>query len=425
MFIGDNRKMANNKFNTTAKGDAFEEKVYNIIQNLLQTEQLPLNGKRSTVYKKKHYKSKETNSDIIIDISIETTVPGSNEIAFLTLIECKDYSSSITVEKMRDFEARIKEIGAHKGYFFTTSNFQRGARENAKRYNIGIAVVNPDNMIQWILRRISTRNEYAVQSDVYNIIMGQTSIKHYGFVAEGETYYTNFYDFLCQEMGLPLSQPLKIDYRKEPEIYEILCNRLDIDPSTHSIIMDDELLGFITNQKYELQKSILPEGVLGTIDFDKKIMVISNTLKEGSVRWRFTVAHEIGHIILHSDAIIQAKTNLMEDYVEENIPDVDASGDIIRRMEIQANMFASLLLLPPGEFLGEYYKLFQIRGIRNFPYLQLDSQPCNINLLEWIKGSLAAHFNVSKASVEKRLQVVIKGKMLPNTISDVVKLMSI
>lgn len=413
--------MANTKLNTTAIGDAFEERVYNIIQNLLQTQEIPLNNKQSKVYSKKRYRSKESGSDIVFDISIETTVPDSDEIALFTLIECKDYSSSISVGKMRDFIYRIGEVGAHKGYFFTTSSFQKGARDLALKNHIGLAVVNPDDTVNWNLRRISIRDKFEIQEDVFNIIIGQSSIKHYDFVAEGKSYYTNFYDFLSYELGLSLSQPLKIDYKNEQEIYKILCDKLGLKQDTHSVIIDDELIGFITGQKYELQKSSLPKRVLGTIDFNKKTVTISDELQEGSPRWRFTVAHELGHIILHSEAIVQAKTILMEDCADENVPDVEVSGDIIKRMEIQANLFASFLLIPPQMFLGEYYRLFEIKGIRNFPYLQIDSQPCNIQLFNWVTGSLSKQFNVSKASVEKRLRDVIKGEFFPTSISEVIK----
>ena len=73
-------------------------------------------------------------------------------------------------------------------------------------------------------------------------------------------------------------------------------------------------------------------------------------------------------------------------------------------MEIQANSFASQLLIPANAFLAEYYKLFQEFGIRNFPVLLYDGTPWNTDLYDKVVGSLALHFMVSKSAIDKRLQ---------------------
>ena len=72
-------------------------------------------------------------------------------------------------------------------------------------------------------------------------------------------------------------------------------------------------------------------------------------------------------------------------------------------MEIQANLFASQLLLPPQHFEIVYKALFHLEGIRNYPNLTVDNQRCNIELSNWVFKQLSAYFNVSITAIKKRL----------------------
>ncbi len=396
--------MAKKSANTTAKGDAFEERVYNAFIYLLQTEQLPVNCKQSKIYHKKQYKSTQSSHNIPIDISIETMAPGSKEIEVLTLIECKDYKSAITVDKIRDFQHRIEEIGAQKGYFITTSSFQSGARDLAKANHIGIAVMDEANSPQWIGRRIAIRDRFEINSEVYNIITGRSFNGLYGFVAEGNACYTNLCDFLHKELGLPVRQSFTVKYMSDDDILKAIYNSLQLSSDEHDTITDDELVQYVIDQGYSMKSSLITDKVLGEIDFESKEIRISDTLIKGTPRWRFTVAHELGHIVLHSAAIRQSQVGSIEESIDDEVLDVEINDETIKRMEIQANTFASLLLIPEDKLVVEYYKLFKEKGVRNYPYLRIDSQPCNIQLYHWFTVNLASCFNVSKMAIEKRLQ---------------------
>lgn len=396
--------MMNKAINTVAKGNAFESRVFDIIQNLIKNEELPVNCKQSKVYCKKKYKSKDTSQDIEIDISIETTMPNSNETALLTLIECKDYSSSISVTKMRDFVKRMEELGAHKGYFFTTSSFQSGARELAKTYHVGMAVVNDIDRLNWVARRIiSTRDNQRIDSTVINVISGNFLYDDFPFAAEGNACYTNLFDFLHKDMDLPVRQSFTINYLTEEDILTIIYNKLGLSELTHYAISDSDLLDYITQQGFSIVYTQLPLDVLGEVHFDQKKIFINDEITEGSPRWRFTIAHELGHIILHSDAINKSKISSIEDSINDEDDEVNISDETIKRMEIQANSFASQLLIPEKQLQFEYYKLFKEKGIRNFPTLNIDSQPCNLELLHWFLNKLSLRFNVSKTAIEIKL----------------------
>ena len=396
--------MAKKSINTTAKGDAFEERVFHIFQKLLQAEALPINCRRSQIYYKKNYKSKESKKDIVFDLAIESFMPDSNEIANLTLIECKDYKSPIEVSKVRDFIYRMNEVGANKGYFFTTSHFQTGAIEIAKTNHVGLAVVGTTDELHWKTRRISIRDKYEVDSDVVKAVTGLPSERNYPFVAIGENYYANFFDFLHEDIGLQLQQSLSIDYLTNEQILDAIYNESQFLQSTHTIVQDTDLLEFVSEKGYSVNTSALPNKVLGEIDFESKTILVSDTLQEGSPRWRFTVAHELGHILLHAKAILQSNIKAIEEYIDDEMAEsANISNKTIARMEIQANSFASLLLLPPYQFELAYKALFIKGGVRNYPELYLKGQKCNVDTSNWIIQHLSAYFMVSKTVILKRL----------------------
>ena len=391
------------KNNTTAKGDVFEIRVFNILQKLLQTEVLPLNCKRSKIYAKKHYKSIENKSDIIFDIAIETFMPDSDEIAQLTLIECKDYTRPIEVSKIRDFIGRMKEVKANKGYFFTTSKFQSGSIELARANHIGLAVVSRTDDLHWTTRRISIMDKLEVCSDVHNIILGFTSEREYAFAAiVGDNYYANFFDFIRNDIGLEIQQSLTIDYLTKEQIIAIINDRLELSQYTHKYISDSELLAHIINEGYITRTVPLPNKILGEIDFETQTLFISDKLEYGHPRWRFTIAHELGHIILHSKQVLSSNIKAIEDYFDDEIVEnINISDKTIARMETQANLFASHLLIPQHYFELAYKELFDETGARNYPYLTIDNQPCNISLSNYILTNLSNKFNVSKTAIKK------------------------
>lgn len=62
-------------------------------------------------------------------------------IKYLTIVECKHYSSKIKVSHINDFKAKIDDVGAHKGIFVTTAGYQQGALKVALYNNIALVLL--------------------------------------------------------------------------------------------------------------------------------------------------------------------------------------------------------------------------------------------------------------------------------------------
>ena len=62
------------------------------------------------------------------------------------LVECKRYSSNIKREIIQILHQKVQSVGAHKGILCSTSDFQKGALEYAKKHGIACIQVIPGKM---------------------------------------------------------------------------------------------------------------------------------------------------------------------------------------------------------------------------------------------------------------------------------------
>jgi hypothetical protein len=82
---------------TTQKGNEFEDAAYAEIKELLDSGDLGLISDRCRSYQKKGYYSKDRDSNIIVDISIEVWMPNEDVWSMLWVCECKNCSATISM----------------------------------------------------------------------------------------------------------------------------------------------------------------------------------------------------------------------------------------------------------------------------------------------------------------------------------------
>ena len=94
---------------------------------------------------------------------------------------------------------------------------------------------------------------------------------------------------------------------------------------------------------------------------DQRVIIGVNSL-DGVTRQRFTISHEIGHLMLHN-----GRPMFVEKHVQVNLRD-SVSSTATNREEIEANRFAAELLMPAGmvkhEASRRLGKVPQCRGTR-------------------------------------------------------------
>lgn len=110
---------------------------------------------------------------------------------------------------------------------------------------------------------------------------------------------------------------------------------------------------FLFNYRLKLGEE-MPIGTLGYTDFENRIVGISNnSYNDGS--HRFTVAHEIGHIVMHAE-VVQAEQKL------KSLFDRPLGPVQNQQMETQANKFAAALLMPAAEMILRFEPLLERNG---------------------------------------------------------------
>jgi|LDZT01.1.fsa_nt_gi hypothetical protein len=119
-------------------------------------------------------------------------------------------------------------------------------------------------------------------------------------------------------------------------------------------------------------------------------------------RFRFSLAHEIGHFVLHKE--------IYESLVIENIEDYEnffanMSQDDYRFFESQANRFANYLLIPTDRLEKEIEDTTK----NNEKYKIFEEEEAKINYLSW---SLCNKFKIS----EKPMTIAIKNLIKNNNI---------
>ena len=137
--------------NTVEKGDKFEDRVFNLFDDWIRNNKLGVNSENCKIYQKKGYYSKDRESNIIVDISVEVFFEGFDTPSMLFIIECKDYDSLIPVGKMEEFERKVQQITGlnTKGFFVTSNGFQQGALTLARNRKIATIRLMPKDQVEW------------------------------------------------------------------------------------------------------------------------------------------------------------------------------------------------------------------------------------------------------------------------------------
>ncbi|SPE76251.1 hypothetical protein FLACOL_00229 [Flavobacterium columnare] len=379
--------------NTTKIGDDFENKVFSIINDLLKNDDFTVPNKKSRIHQKKGYYSENRKADIITDISIETFLTNANEYSLLHIFECKCLNKNVAIDDIEEFDSKLTQIGKHntKGIIVSSKGFAKTTINYAQSVKIGLLKIKKDNELDWV--------NYRKPKHLLNFENDDTE-PFLAFI-ENKTC-NNLADFLLELKVIDFynhknNNFLNVKYLSAKYIDLVIDTISENDIRTDLAIDTEKLIEFV-KKKYQTEIKVDDiSPIIGKIEFDPLIITINSTLEEH--RFRFTLCHEIGHLILHKN-LFKGKIYREDDFtfsIGENITDENT-----RRVEIQANMFAGQILMPNKSFTLEAIKFF-IRNKISKNYIYLDQQKVNQNLAFDLMSELSLKFNVSKEAVKLRL----------------------
>ncbi|MDY4310733.1 ImmA/IrrE family metallo-endopeptidase [Pseudomonas shirazica] len=417
--------MESEKLSTYAKGDLFEERVYEYLKHELEQGDLWLSPKFSQIFRKKKYYSRDREDFIVFDISIEVKRPELDEPSLIVLIECKHYESTIPVNDIEEFCSKIGQVtGANvKGVFASASAFQAGAFRLAK--NKGVAVVRhfDEQGFKWelsrplLMRALNLTARQCAEIE-HGMVEPQFQPSAYTAYASTPIGFTNAWQGVMQDFMHGLKDKLagleKLVVRRQPGKERVaFISKTAIEERTqaileaagylggsvdlHSLIAhEQQISGLIVHFKDESRSA------LGRISFHPPQINIYTQDRESPTA-RFTLAHELGHFFLGHGQYLQREEVRPDDL--EIVSSSRIPGSDVERLEWQANTFASYLLLPRRALLERFDLIAKIYGIRNRGHgiLYVDKQAVNYGNFKLVVGNLSHHFKVSKTAVRLRL----------------------
>jgi Zn-dependent peptidase ImmA (M78 family) len=393
--------------NTTKKGDKLEDRVYSILSDLLAEDNFFVSGKNSKIFKKKGYYSRDRDGDIVFDITIETFMPGAKEYSMLTIIECKNLNHKVPVDDVEEFAAKIRQIGENntKGIIISQKGFQKGALSFGKSNKLGICIVEQKEKLQWISYR-KDREAGIISSEIKEKILGkENNESNFGALFRNRTF-DNIPDLLI-DLGVidkyyQKSKYIEVKYLSDSQIESNVLELTRHKDFYYRGHLDLNLLSKYLESKYNLKiefEKVSNKSFLGKLNYENNEIAINEELNDNITKKRFTIAHEIGHFILH-----RIYSNQLSEINDKEI-DVNEFGDTDsnKRMEIQANLFASQLLMPFEQIKPLAEKYFTEERIHK-GYLYLDHQSCNQILVMKFLAILHEHFNISTSVAKYRLK---------------------
>jgi Zn-dependent peptidase ImmA (M78 family) len=422
--------------NTTAKGDKFEEQIYGLLCNLISQDKFLFKMDHCKLFRKKGYYSKDRGKDIIFDISIEVFLPAQDTFSLLFLVECKNYNHPVPVDDVEEFFSKIQQVSGanNKGIIAATNAFQEGTFNFSKSKGIGLLRYYDKSDFKWEL----TRSPSAMVSSEYATNKWTQARKALTI----DTYRSRFFDCHGYSSG-NYTNSIKLFFlnlahendekefkrRLAPVINEINETRRIVPYVDNSKIEDDAenvlqqidytngkvslnaLCLFLSDKRGLNVQFVVADAeetrnykIFGKIRFSPLQITVFQNDQLTEERERFTLAHELGHLIMDHSKYMAGEYCEARDFEFENPADLGLKD--IMRMEWQANHFASCLLLPKNPFLTDFFSIVEDIKLKNrgFGVIYLDNQKINIANYRRVTSALMKKYKVSRTVVKIRLK---------------------
>ena len=369
--------------------------VFKKLKELIKNQDIPGVSRYNEIFLHKQYASK-TAPDVMLnpDITIEVYSNSNKETwSNLLVVECKNHGRKIDNSIYREFVGNLSDYprSGVRGIMVSSAGFTQQVITLAQSDNIALVVLSEQSDWETIFwRKI---NSFEQHQFGHKVLTGEASTS-YPIVYSGNSFVT--VSDLLQECGIPMSKALHIPFMED----NVICKKVeDILQNTKYLIKENfiDCCFSLIAPNYKFDFVEMQEDCLGKCDFKEHVITINSSLSKH--RQNFTIAHELGHIALHSSIV----ENLFSIEDRESDKNTIISKSIYGRMEYQANTFASYLLMPNIPFMAEVNKLFKENWITT-GRLYHDYQPCNIRDCNVVVGALSSKFNVSQEAVIVRLK---------------------
>lgn len=396
--------------NTTQIGNDYELKVKALFERLIETDGVPGVGKFHQIFWQKGYVC-DFGRIIKFDVTIETYLDEEHrdrgEWSSIVVIECKKYANKVDISDFDEFQTKLQNFShfSIKPVFVSSGGFTEMEYITAKGRHIALIRYDGNNDWKWEMPR-DTKGIKA--EEYYSILLGRTAIGSTP-LAEYDGLYYNISELL-EKFGISIK---KYQTPKLQILSKAQTKNIANDFYMSYIDIDDDVPGNILAKSFpdfRISFDSLANGELGKTSILDRTIVLHNSLITDVFRRQFTLAHELGHIYLHSQLL---------SYYEKN--KIQPSSSDYKWMENQANWFASYILMPSCRFVPAVKAVLFAHNLK-LGKLYIDRQPGKRGLYKSIFNCLSNQFHVSQAALKIRMAeegLLIDSTNQPQRISSI------
>ncbi len=401
--------------NSTAKGNKLEDELFKYL-----IDQQGRGGRVYDLYpsdlckirKKPKYDCPERKKPVEFDVVIEVYREGRETPHSYVVFECKNYKSGIPESRVTDFSDKMGRIFGHsvKGILVVSSRLQSGAENIARSRSMGIVKLN-DNGLDVVADRRQWRavDSAFVKSQIFE---GENRVKSLKFSAYFDGRFFSSIGQLLESFEHDAdrgksengSGRVSAPYISPDDIRAFATDVLEgVSYKEGAVDLNGICAAMSLKLKFS-QKNVFDEDgalILGSANFDRNTIEIN--AHDNRFRERFTIGHEIGHFCLGHGRYLRSETVIERDLLVDT--EVAESFDFTR-LEVQANVFASEIILPDQVFriaveVGR--KRLDMRDI-GFGGIYVDDNVWTYQPYNQLISDLSEYFCVSRQATEIRLK---------------------
>ncbi|MBW3126947.1 ImmA/IrrE family metallo-endopeptidase [Hymenobacter profundi] len=266
---------------------------------------------------------------------------------------------------------------------------------------------------------VNTSNQYNII--LYNKLKTDQSIQFFNknvvHLDQGEKYLEKEIDttlIKALQKVSNIENNIKNYSKKDIELIanEVL-NHIDTGILKGERILSIEDLVKYTNRILGLKvKNTDNTSIFGCFDVNNQTIHVNHNLYKEK-RYKFVLAHEIGHCLIHDGALIESQLiNTLPDSEYNFRTNKHSLQNEKQWIEWQANYFAACLTMPKAPLMAMLLQ-YQGRFDAREGNLYVDDQPNNIKIFVKIINSMSIRLELSKTSIINRLREL--GKFTDNS----------
>lgn len=400
--------------NSTAKGNSLEDALVKYLTDQQERGDLVYGAHHPDlckIRKKAKYPCPERKKPVEFDVVIEVYRQGGTTPYLHVVFECKNYKSGIPEDRVRAFSDQIRTVFGHsvKGIVVVTSRLQSGADAIVRSRSMGVVKFNETGAEVVAERRDRSAVESAFLKSQF--FQEDQRVKALKFSAYFDGKFFSSMARLLEHFGNGSTDKINgptthvsVPYMQLEDIRafatEILHEiRYEAGPVNLPAVCKAMGLALKFSRKIVCDED--RSLILGFADFDRNSIEINS--HDNEFRERFTIGHEIGHFCLGHGNYLRSENVIERDLL------INAEGDgnfNFTRLELQANLFASEMILPDQMFRSIVAADCKRLGMRDigFGYIYVDDQPCNYQPYNELISDISQYFRVSQQATEIRLK---------------------